>query len=159
VPGKSTTLRTGTMTIASSGKGRDPASRRRTSPVAGESTRVPASAVTGSELRIVCSFMSVSGDLAQSEDQASVGELACTAVELDARQRNAPLEVAVRDLELAYGAARTRKRQRFFGTNNKHAPLVAHVDAIGRNAGKGDDDHDSILVLEHIDRRLPGRTR
>src|SRR5213078_3802551 len=154
MPGKSTTLRTGTMISASSGSGRDVASRPGCPVIAEPSTRVPASAVTGSALGRVSSFMVSLADLAQPQYQAAVQKLARTRLESRFRQRDAPFEVAVGNLELPHRAARAGKRQRALRPHHQRAGLPRHLDPLGRDARQSDDDDDFVLVLENVHRRL-----
>ncbi len=91
----------------------------------------------------------------ESQHDATVDHLVRAGFDAHARKRNAPLEEAVRNLELPDGMPLIREGQPPFAAHHEHAGLADDLDAIGRDARHRDHDEDLVLVLEDVDRRLP----
>src|SRR5436190_14660661 len=76
---------------------------------------------------------------------------------LPGRQRNAALEIPVRDLELVDEGARARaERQRTLAADGDRTGFRDDLHTVGGNTGHGDDYDDVVLILENVDGRLPG---
>jgi hypothetical protein len=93
------------------------------------------------------------------DHEASPDQLGSRDPEPARRQRDPALEFAVGNLEPAHPLPRPADRQRSVAANDEHARLFPDLDPIARHARHGDDDHELALVLEDVDRRLPGRRR
>src|SRR5690348_4829230 len=96
-----------------------------------------------------------SGDLAQFEYEAAVHELSLNDFELHGRQLDAPLEMAVRNLEPPYVGTARAERHLAARTHDDAAGIEQHFDAFRRNARKRDHDEIAFFILENVDRRLP----
>src|SRR6516165_2385786 len=95
--------------------------------------------------------------LAEPQNEAALHELGTADLEPPRGQREAALERAVRNLELAQAIARAVERQRPRAADDERRAVELDVDALGRDPRHGDDDDDLALVLEDVDRRLPRR--
>ena len=111
IPGNSTTLRTGTMISASSGSARDglaPSGRALGRAGAGAGRRVGAQRVVGRcDRRFVHDVPSAT--LAQPQDQATIPDFARAVSSRASGKRNAPLEIAIRNLQPPQRARRRRR--------------------------------------------------
>src|SRR6185437_9485532 len=149
-PGNITTFRTGRMISASSGSGRDAVS-----PTAGSCAvivpfGVRPSADNGVGFVCVSSFMRWSARAPQVQDQAALREFGYAGVEPASGKRDATLEGAVRDFEVAHGQRTAGEGQRPLAAYDQCAVLGDDLDAVGGNAGHRHDDDHFALVLEHV---------
>src|SRR5262245_11403287 len=96
-------------------------------------------------------------ELGESEHEAAIEQLAGGKLQPIGPKRDAPLEMAVRDLQPDdVGMAILRGQG---PVTDDHQHLALHVDAnrLGRNAGQCGDDEELARRLKHIDGWLPSR--
>src|SRR5258706_807954 len=98
-----------------------------------------------------------SPQLPQGDEQAAVGELAAVELVAPGRQRDGPLEGAIRDFDsVDRGAARARG-ELAVADDDQRAVVEHHLDALGLDARQRHRDLKLVRGFEQVDRRLPGR--
>src|ERR687892_1574243 len=157
-PGNSTTLRTGTMTIASSGIGGMSVPRSATAASADPAPRASwarAWLVSCSLIWSVVISAIRSGQLAQRQQQAAVGKLAAADLEPAGRQLDVALEPSIRDLEAPDHRAPGLAGHRPHGADDQRAAVDHHLQLVWPDARQRYLDRQLVLGLEHVGRRLP----
>src|SRR4029453_2918159 len=158
-PGNNTTFRPGNMTSASSGNGREVRSAFVCAEDAlGGTTCAASSTLTGilsaSPFINLSLFFSSIG-LTHDQPQAPFYRFTADGLQPLLRQRNAPLEITMRNLQPPDRAIMILHRQAPFGGDHETARLHGHFDPLWRHAGQRHENGDLLFVLEYVDRRLP----
>src|SRR5262249_2427630 len=146
VPGNSTKPRTGMMMSASGG--------RLLAVPAPEP--VSASAARASCLSVVTQRAPVGGskDFLETYDEATVDGGAAHVAVAPRRQRQAPLEPPLRQLQAMDHRLAQRRRERAHATDREHPVLDRNLDRVDGDAGQRDNDQDLPLGLQYICGRL-----
>src|SRR6185295_5881778 len=149
-PGNSTALRTGRMMRASPGSG--------TAPDASDAAAAgpPGSFASPDAPKRLNGFIAPLRRLFKAEVQAALGREAVDGLVAGRRQRDAPLEPALRQLQAVDDGGSQFGRQDAPARHHERAVLDRRLDAVGIDARQGDEDDHRALGFDHVDRRLPG---
>jgi hypothetical protein len=95
----------------------------------------------------------------QLQHQAAIREMPTQQLEGLRRQLDAPFEMTVRYLHAQNPGSLHLARQGALTAHDEDASAQYDIDVFELDAGEGDQDSQPVTGFEHVDRRLPMRTR